>query len=154
MLSSVNGVVFHDLNSNGFADSGERPISNMPVALWNLGVDQVFATDDDIFASTSRTNNSGEYTFSLNGNTQYAVQFGTQFGAYRFSPTNVNAATLSSSSISSDGVSSSIVGGPLGTDVRIDAGLDTIVPTQTLYHRLQQSHGFQRTHVTYLQNVY
>ncbi|MCA9066874.1 MAG: hypothetical protein KDA96_27595, partial [Planctomycetaceae bacterium] len=139
LLSSVGGLVFHDVNSNGRAESGERFVANMPVTLWDLGVDQLFGTTDDVLAQSTRTSQAGQYHFDLPVNTVYAVQFGTQFGVYRFSATNRDSATLSSTSISSEGISSNIIGGPAGHDTQIDAGLDTSVPSDVLNRRLQQA---------------
>ena len=141
LLSTVSGVVFHDQNITGVQDSGERSIQDMTVALWDVGVDNLVGTNDDILTATSRTNALGEYSFSLPGNTQYFVQFGTQFGAYRFSASDQDASSLTSPNISTDGFSSMFAGGPLSSDVQINAGLDNSVPEQILNRRLQQSYS-------------
>jgi Bacterial Ig-like domain/Bacterial pre-peptidase C-terminal domain/SdrD B-like domain/Bacterial Ig domain/LVIVD repeat len=154
MLSSVSGAVFQDTNANGRIDTGERPIEDMPVSLWNLGADQRFRTEDDIFVTSSLSDAAGEYSFSLDANAQFVVQFGTQFGAYRFSPTDSDAAILTSSSISSDSVSSTITGGPLGVEARVDAGVDSNVPADILLRRLQNAYSFRTEDPNYLSNVY
>ncbi len=154
LLSTVSGVVFQDQDVNGVRDSGERPIRDMIVTLWDVGVDNLVGTNDDILTATSRTNALSEYSFSLSGNTQYVVQFGTQFGAYRFSASDQDASSLTSTSISADGISSMFAGGPLSSNVQINAGLDNSVPGQILNRRLQQSYSFQQTHPTFQQNAY
>ncbi len=55
ILSSINGVVFHDANENGIQDVGETPLSGVTVQLRN---------NTGAVISTTTTNASGGYSFS------------------------------------------------------------------------------------------
>ena len=154
LLSSVTGIVFEDSSGDGVNDVTDRELSGFPVSVWNVGNDNLFGTADDEFVAATRTNVSGQYSFTLTTAANYAVRFGGQIGAWQFSASPLNSQQSDSSDVDAGGVFASFSGGETAADVVIDAGIQPTGSELVLAKTLQQTYAFAKTNPTYLQNVY
>ena len=74
----LGDLVFHDQNNDGIYNDDDYGISDVEVALFDLGIDGEFGTADDNQLSTTFTNGVGEYEFSnLEEGTYYVKLTGT-----------------------------------------------------------------------------
>ena len=90
----LTGVIFPDLDDDGFQDSGEflQPSTgiNLTVTLTGAGADGVFDTADDTIV-TQVTDSSGRYEFRTLSAGDYTLTFSDLPEGYRFSPANVGS---------------------------------------------------------------
>ncbi|MBL7816022.1 MAG: gliding motility-associated C-terminal domain-containing protein [Saprospiraceae bacterium] len=61
---SLGNVVWNDANNNGVKDATESGLANVAVELWNVGLDGVKGTNDDLLLTAQNTDNAGNYLFT------------------------------------------------------------------------------------------
>lgn len=80
----INGKAWIDQNLNGAKDSGETPLSDIQVRLYDVSTNNYLKDSNGIIIETT-TNENGEYTFTKIPNGQYIVLF--EYDTNEYEPT-------------------------------------------------------------------
>ena len=122
--STVGDRVWHDLNTNGVQDIGERGLAN-------VRVDLLSTCSGTTLLQTRQTNSNGEYLFANIANGQYRIRV-TALGGYTFTLRDAIGDDQYDSDVDSSGVSACLTLAAGQENYDVDAGLTQgAVPTPT-----------------------
>lgn len=72
-LATIGNLVWHEFHPNGFQDSSEPGIPDVPITLYGPGPDGNLGTGDDVYVSSTFTDANGIYSFPNIGPGDYRV---------------------------------------------------------------------------------